>query len=46
MALGQLPLASIGEGVVVTTGETMSVLRIVSARDAVYRGDYVVPRTR
>jgi hypothetical protein len=46
MALGQLPLASIGEGVVVATGETMSVLRIVSARDAVYRGDYVVPRTR
>jgi hypothetical protein len=44
MALGQLPLASIGEGVVVTTGETMSVLRIVSARDAIYRGDYVVPR--
>src|SRR5712692_1459042 len=46
MALGQLPLASIGEGVVVTTGETMSVLRILSARDAVYRGDYVVPRTK
>ena len=42
--LGQLPLASIGEGVVVTTGESMSVLRIVSARDAVLRGDYVVPR--
>ena len=44
MALGRLPLASIGEGVVVTTGESMSVLRIVSARDAVLRGDYVVPR--
>ena len=46
MPLGQLPLASIGEGVVVTTGDTMSVLRIVSARDAVLRGDYVVPRSK
>jgi hypothetical protein len=40
----QLPLASIGEGVVVTTGQTMSVMRIMTARDAVQRGDYVVPR--
>ena len=46
MALGQLPLAAIGEGVIVTTGETMSVMRIVTARDAIYRGDYVAPRSR
>ena len=39
-----LPLASIGEGVIVTTSQTMSVLRILAARDAVQRGDYVVPR--
>jgi hypothetical protein len=39
-----LPLTAVGEGVVVTTGQTMSVLRIMEARDAVQRGDYVVPR--
>jgi hypothetical protein len=39
-----LPLSSIGEGVVVTTGQTMSVMQILAARDAVQRGDYVVPR--
>jgi hypothetical protein len=38
------PLTAIGEGVVVTTGETMSVMKILEARDAVQRGDYVVPR--
>jgi hypothetical protein len=40
----QLPLTSIGEGVVVTTSQKMSVIRILAARDAVRRGDYVVPR--
>lgn len=41
-----LPLAAVGEGVVVTTGPTLSVLRILSANDAVHRGDYVVPRKK
>ena len=40
----QLPLSSIGEGVVVSTAQTMAVIRILAARDAVQRGDYVVPR--
>lgn len=40
-----MPLTAIGEGVVVTTGETMSVMKILEARDAVQRGDYVVPRS-
>ena len=39
------PLTAIGEGVVVTTGENMSVMKILEARDAVQRGDYVVPRS-
>jgi hypothetical protein len=39
------PLTAIGEGVVVTTGERMSVMKILEARDAVQRGDYVVPRS-
>ena len=41
----RMPLAAVGEGVVVTTGQTTSVMRILTARDAVYRGDLVVPRS-
>jgi len=39
-----VPLSSIGEGVVLTTGESTSVARITRSRDAVVAGDYVVPR--
>jgi len=38
-----LPLASIGEAVVVSASPTMAVVRVVRARDAVHAGDYVVP---
>lgn len=39
-----VPLASIGEGVVLSAGKTMSLTRITRSRDAVVSGDYVVPR--
>jgi hypothetical protein len=41
---GGLPLASVGEGVVVSVGKRLSVLRITAARDAIKSGDFVVPR--
>ncbi len=39
-----LPLSAIGEAVVVSAAPTLSLVRIVSARDAVRSGDLVVPR--
>lgn len=39
-----LPLAPIGEAVVTTTSAGMAVVRIESARDVVFSGDFVVPR--
>ena len=39
-----LPLAAIGEGVVVASGPSTSVAQLISARDAVRAGDVVVPR--
>ena len=44
LGVGGLPLASIGEVTVVSTGPTMAVVRINLARDAVKSGDFVVPR--
>lgn len=41
---GNVPLASIGEGVVLSTGKTTALARITRSRDAVVAGDYVVPR--
>jgi hypothetical protein len=41
---GRLPLASIGEGVVVSTGSTMALTRVTRARDVVYSGDYIALR--
>jgi hypothetical protein len=38
------PLSSVGEGVVVSIGKTMSLARITRSRDAIISGDYVVPR--
>jgi hypothetical protein len=40
------PLASIGEGVVLTATGNRAVVRIVRARDAVRAGDYVAPAKR
>jgi len=40
----ELPLASVGEAVVVTTAPTLSVVRITAGRGAVYSGDLIVPR--
>lgn len=45
-AAAQLPLAAIGEAVVVATGPTMATVQVLAARDAVFRGDFVVPRTK
>ena len=42
--VGGLPLASIGEAIVVTTGRTNSVVRLTRTRDVVQAGDYLVPR--
>ena len=39
-----LPLASVGEGVVVSVGKSMVLTRITRSRDAIVTGDYVVPR--
>jgi hypothetical protein len=40
------PLASIGEATVVSIGPTMALVRINRARDAIFAGDYVVPRLK
>lgn len=39
-----MPLASLGEAIVISTSATMSLLRITRARDAVYTGDFIAPR--
>jgi hypothetical protein len=39
-----LPLMSVGEAVILSTGKERSLARIVSARDGVQSGDYVAPR--
>jgi len=44
LQVGGLPLASVGEGIIVSVGKRMSVMRITAARDAVQSGDFVVPR--
>jgi hypothetical protein len=41
-----VPLASVGQAVVVSTTPDTSVVRIVRARDAVFSGDYVVPEKK
>jgi hypothetical protein len=42
LALAGLPLAAIGEGVIVSVGNGTPVMRISSMRDAIRSGDYVV----
>jgi hypothetical protein len=44
LAVPGLPLAAIGDGVVVTVAADRSLMRITRARDAVMKGDYVAPR--
>ena len=39
-----MPLASLGEAIVISTSATMSLLRITRARDAVHAGDFIAPR--
>jgi len=39
-----MPLASVGEGVVLSVGEKMTLTKITRSRDAIVTGDYVVPR--
>jgi hypothetical protein len=42
--LAGVPLATVGEAVVISTSGSVAVARITAARDAVYEGDYVAPR--
>ena len=44
MKMTGVPLASVGEMVVITTSPTMALTRITRTRDAVVQGDYVAPR--
>lgn len=45
LKLAQNPLKRIGEAVAVLVGPQMTVVRITSARDAMFIGDVMVPRT-
>ena len=45
LKLAQNPLKRIGEGVAVMVGPQMTVVRVTSARDALFIGDVMVPRT-
>jgi hypothetical protein len=46
MRSARLPLAAIGEAIVVSSGSSVAVLQLLTARDAVRSGDFVVPRRR
>jgi hypothetical protein len=39
-----LPLASVGEGVVISVGSAMALTRLTRTRDAVFSGDYIALR--
>lgn len=39
-----MPLTNVGEGVVLSVGKSMSLMKITRSRDAIVTGDYVVPR--
>jgi hypothetical protein len=43
---GGVPLASVGEAMVVSVGQGMALIRINRARDAIFAGDFVVPRSK
>jgi hypothetical protein len=44
MGAAGMPLAAVGEAVVLNAGKTMSLTRITRSRDAVLSGDWVAPR--
>jgi hypothetical protein len=44
LRIAGLPLASVGEAVVVSTGDSVAVARITRVRDAVIEGDYIAMR--
>jgi len=44
LGVAGMPLATIGDGIIIATGESVSVTRITRARDAVISGDYVALR--
>jgi hypothetical protein len=46
MRSAHLPLAAIGEAVVVSSGQSLSIVQVTNARDVVRAGDFVVPRRR
>jgi hypothetical protein len=39
-----LPLVSVGEGVVISTSNTMALTKVTRARDPIYAGDYIAVR--
>lgn len=44
LGVAGMPLANVGDGIVISTGENVSLTRITRARDAVISGDYVAVR--
>jgi len=44
LQLSQNPLKRIGEAIAVSVGPTLTVVRVTSARDAIFSGDVMVPR--
>jgi len=44
LQLSKNPLKRIGEAIAVSVGPTMTLVRVTSARDAVFTGDFMVPR--
>jgi hypothetical protein len=46
LRVGGAPLASVGEATVVSIGPKMALVRINRSRDAIYTGDFAVPRSK
>lgn len=44
VGISGLPLASVGEGVVISTSHAMALTRVIRARDVVFSGDYIALR--
>jgi hypothetical protein len=44
VGVSRMPLASVGEAIVIKVGPSMSVTRVTRARDAIRSGDFVAPR--
>ena len=44
LGVAGMPLATIGDGIIIATGDSVSVTRITRARDAVISGDYIAIR--